>query len=236
MEMQMETQDTEHQILTLILSDNQCHKCIHLAREKGICGGIITLGRGTVKSSVLHLLGIKSQKKEIISFLLEKEQTKEMLDFFTAELQLHEPGHGIAFTTPVVMAGCRPGKTQESGNTEQAMKEEGMRMYKKLTVVVDRGMGEDVMEIARKAGVRGGTIMHGRAAGAEYTEKLFGMEIEPEKELVLILIPDELVEKVADALYQELHLEEPGKGILFVEPVVDVRGLFESNPQDKASD
>jgi len=236
MEMQMETQDIEHQILTLILSDTQCHKCIHIAREKGICGGIITLGRGTVKSSALHLLGIKSQKREIISFLLEKEKAKEMLDYFTTELQLHKPGHGIAFTTSVVMTICRPGKTQEIGNTEQAMKEEGMRMYKKLTVVVDRGMGEDVMEIARKAGVRGGTIMHGRAAGAEYTQKIFGMEIEPEKELVLILIPDELVDKVADTLYQELHLEEPGKGILFVEPVVDVRGLFESNPQNKASD
>lgn len=71
--------------------------------------------------------------------------------------------------------------------------------------------------------------------GAEYTEKLFGVEIEPEKELVLILIPNELVNKVVSTLYEELQLDEPGKGILFVEPVMEVRGLFESAQHDKDS-
>ena len=106
-------------------------------------------------------------------------------------------------------------------------------MFRKLTVIVDRGMGQDVMDIARKVGVRGGTIMHGRGTGAEYTEKLFGVEIEPEKELVLILIPEDLVSQVVNALYEELQLDEAGKGILFVEPVVEVRGLFEPSHQDK---
>lgn len=100
-------------------------------------------------------------------------------------------------------------------------------MYKKLTVVVNRGMAEDVMDIARKSGVRGGTIMHGRGTGSEFTAKIFGMEIEPERELVIILMPSDLVEKVVDNLYRELQLEEPGNGILFVEPVAEVRGLFD---------
>lgn len=69
--------------------------------------------------------------------------------------------------------------------------------------------------------------MHGRGVGAEYTMKLFGMEIEPEKELVMILMPNTLVKKVMDAIYDELHIGEPGKGIMFVEPVAEVRGLFE---------
>lgn len=102
-------------------------------------------------------------------------------------------------------------------------------MYKKLTVIVNRGMAEDVMEIARKSGVTGGTIMHGRGTGSEYTEKLFGIEIEPEKELVMILMPSELVEKVVSDIYQELNLENPGNGILFVEPVVEVRGLLKAD-------
>lgn len=234
MDKEMDAQGIKHQILTLILSDSQCHKCVHIAREKGICGGIVTLGKGTVSSSVLNLLGIKSQKRDVISFLLEKEQAEEMLDYFTTELQLHEPGHGIAFTTPVIMADHGMDEAQDTGNTVNGMEEKGM--YKKLTVVVDRGIGEEVMDIARKAGVRGGTIMHGRGVGAEYTQKLFGVEIEPEKELVLILIPDELVHKVVNTLNEELQLSEPGKGILFVEPVVDVRGILESSHSSKESD
>lgn len=100
-------------------------------------------------------------------------------------------------------------------------------MFQKLTVIVDRGMAEDVMDIARRAGVRGGTILHGRGAGAEMATKLFGIEIEPEKELVLILVPSELIKKVIEDLTTELQLDEPGKGILFVEPILETRGLFE---------
>ena len=56
---------------------------------------------------------------------------------------------------------------------------------------------------------------------------MFGVEIEPEKELVIILTPKDLVDKVVSALTEELDLNEPGKGILFIEPVVDIRGLIE---------
>ena len=104
-------------------------------------------------------------------------------------------------------------------------------MFKKLTVIVDRGMADDVMDIARKAGVRGGTILHGRGAGAEIATNLFGVEIEPEKELVIILMPNDLIDEVIHALSQELQLDEPGKGIMFVEPVLETRGLFETREQ-----
>lgn len=100
-------------------------------------------------------------------------------------------------------------------------------MFKKLTVIVDRGVSNDVMDIALKAGVRGGTILHGRGSGAESVTNLFGVEIEPEKELVVILLPDDLVDKVVQALTKDLRLHETGKGILFVEPILDTRGLVE---------
>jgi len=217
------------QLLILILSENQSHKCVRLAKEQGIKGGIIIIGRGTVSSTVLNLLGIKNQKKEIVKFLIKKENTKEILDCFDEALQLSKPGHGIAYVTPVI---CAVGLPERETNHEQIVSEtvqqtEGESMFKKLTVIVDRGMANDVMDIARKAGVRGGTILHGRGAGAEIDTNLFGVEIEPEKELVIILTPDELVDKVVTALSEELHLGEPGKGILFIEPVVDTRGLVE---------
>lgn len=215
----------QFQILTLILGEQECHKCVHIAREIGICGGILTLGRGTVHSGVLNLLGIKSQKREILSFLLDKDKARELLDRFSEELQLHKHGHGIAYLTSVLVASNEAGRGQIFSNKGQYMEEECM--YSKLTVIVERGMAEDVMGAARKAGVGGGTIMHGRGVGAEYTMKLFGMEIEPEKELVMILMPNTLVKKVMDAIYDELHIGEPGKGIMFVEPVAEVRGLFE---------
>jgi len=223
------------QMLTLILSENQSHKCIHLAKEQGIKGGMVMIGRGTVSSAILNILGIKSQKKEIVNFLLKKEKAEEILNYLEEELHLNKPGHGIAYTTQVISAVGLPeqGKCSKTIAVNGVNHTEGKRMFKKLTVIVDRGMSDDVMEIARKAGVRGGTILHGRGTGAEFGTKLFGVEIEPEKELVIILTPDELADNVIDELTKGLQLEEPGKGILFVEPILDTRGLLELSDKDK---
>ena len=222
-----------YQIMTLILSENQCHKFVRIAKDKGIRSGIIILGRGTVKNATLNLLGIKSEKKEIVSILLENEKAKELLDHFTKELLLNEPGHGIAYTTPVITADRITSGQQGTLDTMQGMEDESM--FKKLTVVVNRGMAEEVMDIARKSGVTGGTIMHGRGTGSEFTTKLLGMEIEPEKELVMILMPNDLIDKVVNELFHELQLNNPGNGILFVGPVLDVRVLFGSHRKNNDS-
>ena len=187
--------------------------------------GIVIVGRGTVKSSVLNFLGIKSQKKEVLNFLLPNEEAEELLESFAQELELHKPGHGIAFATPVLKSSRGVNVKEDTQSTELSLEVNGM--FKKVTVIVDRGMAEEIMDAARKAGVTGGTIMHGRGAGAEHTSTLFGVEIEPEKELVVMLIPSSLVDKVAKALTEEFHLNEPGKGILFVEPIIKAIGLYQ---------
>ncbi len=229
-----ELNTSKKKMLTLILSENQSHKCIRLAKEKGLRGGMITIGKGTVKSTALNLLGIKSQKREVIHFLLKSDQADEMLEYFNQELQLKVHGHGIAYTTSVLHAIGLPG--QDSGIKQDAINAaqcvEGESMFKKLTVIVERGLSDDVMDIAREAGVRGGTILHGRGASAEIATTLFGMEIEPEKELIIILTPDALVDKVVTALSDALNLNEPGKGILFIEPILETRGLLEMNDKE----
>ncbi|NLZ36507.1 MAG: P-II family nitrogen regulator [Clostridiales bacterium] len=212
-------------IITLVLDEEQCRKCARIVKEIGIRGGITIIGKGTVKSTILDLLGIRSQKKEIINFLISKDSSEELCDHFTQALGLTEPGKGIIYITPVILASLTVDGKQVVVKTTEG--EGDNAMFKKMTVIVDRGMAGDVMDIARKAGARGGTIMHGRGTGAEYTATLFGMEIEPEKELVMILMPTALVDKIVDDLFRELKLEDPGNGILFVEPVLGVRGLLD---------
>ncbi len=190
---------------------------------------MVIIGRGTVSSAILNALGIKNQRKEIVKMLLDGAKAKEVIDYLDEVLQLKKPGHGIAYTTPVLGAIELPKQAALHKDIlkKTAQCAEGECMFKKLTVIVDRGMANDVMDIARKAGVRGGTILHGRGAGTDIATSLFGVEIEPEKELVIILTPNDLVEPVVEALSQGLQLDEPGKGILFIEPILDTRGLFE---------
>lgn len=210
-------------LLTLILSENQCKKFTKTAKDNRIPGAIILHGKGTVDHHLLNFWGIKSQRKEVVSLVLESSKALEVLDLFTKNLQLDEIGHGIAYLTSLVKGEEFLNKEESPWNHIEGMEES---MYKKLTVIVNRGQSEEVMEIARKFGVKGGTIMHGRGTGSEYTATLFGMDIEPEKELVVILMPNDLVEPVVENLYKELQLDLPSNGILFVEPILEVRGLL----------
>ena len=61
-------------------------------------------------------------------------------------------------------------------------------MHDLILTIVDRGFADDVMDAAKSAGARGGTILHARGTGAQEAEKFFGIVVQPEKELVMILV------------------------------------------------
>ena len=98
-------------------------------------------------------------------------------------------------------------------------------MYNAIYVVVDKGKAENVIEAANKAGARGGTILNARGSGVHETQKLFSIEIEPEKEEVLIITKTEMKDSIITSIKTDLKIEEPGTGIMFVLDVEEVYGM-----------
>jgi len=99
--------------------------------------------------------------------------------------------------------------------------------YKLIITIIKKGWAERILNAARKAGSRGGTILHGRgAAGIHEQKKLLGIPIEPEKEIVLTLIQQEKVEEVLAAITEAGQLNKPGTGISFVLDVEKVLGIL----------
>ena len=65
-----------------------------------------------------------------------------------------------------------------------------MRSQHELIVVIaEHGFAADVMDAARGAGARGGTVVRGRSLAAEDALKLLLFTIQPENDVVLILVP-----------------------------------------------
>lgn len=52
------------------------------------------------------------------------------------------------------------------------------------------------------------------------------MDIEPEKEIVLILSEAESTQKIIDSINSELKIEEPGNGIIIVQNVSKTYGIY----------
>lgn len=104
--------------------------------------------------------------------------------------------------------------------------------FKLIYVIVEAGRGSHIMEYARKAGAEGGTIYFGRGTSIHEHGKFFGMPIEPEKEVVMIVIKESLVNQVFEAIVLEGEINTPGKGIAFILDVDRVAGICHLNEHE----
>lgn len=93
-----------------------------------------------------------------------------------------------------------------------------------IVTIVRKGWGSTVLEASVASGARGGTVLGGRGAGVHEQEKIFGMSIEPEKEIVLTLVPTPRADATLAAIVQAADLNHIGHGIAFVLPVDKVVG------------
>lgn len=85
-----------------------------------------------------------------------------------------------------------------------------------IVTIVPKGQAEKVVSASKKAGAEGGTVLYGRGTGIREHKKLFGLSIEPEKEIILTLVPGTKTDQVLEAVVEAGQLDRPGTGIGFV--------------------
>ncbi len=99
--------------------------------------------------------------------------------------------------------------------------------YDLVITIVNKGWSEPVITAARDAGAPGATVLNGRGAGAANMPKLFGITIEPEKEIILNAVPRAVSAAVLKAVTGAVALCEPGTGIAMVMPLSGLVGVFD---------
>lgn len=94
--------------------------------------------------------------------------------------------------------------------------------------IVNAGFTEAVMDAAREVGATGGTVIHARGTANSEAEKMWGIVVQPEKEIVMIIVKSEIKDDVLHSLYKSVGLNTPGQGIAFALPVESVVGLSDN--------
>lgn len=97
--------------------------------------------------------------------------------------------------------------------------------YEMILCVVNAGFSDEVMDAARAAGARGGTVMHARGTANKEAEAFFQITIQPDKDVVMLLVPASIKDGVLHAIYQSAGLKSEGQGIAFSLPVNKAVGL-----------
>jgi len=94
--------------------------------------------------------------------------------------------------------------------------------------IVNAGFSDVVMDAAKEVGARGGTVIHARGTANKEAEQFFHITIQPDKEIVMILVPADIKDAVLHALYRNAGLKTEGQGIAFSMPVNNVVGLSQA--------
>lgn len=209
--------------LCCIVNHGSGTKILNLAKKHGIHGGTILLGHGTVPLNKLReFFELADSRKEIVIMLADHLSASEAMEFIGREMSLHKKNSGICFISP---AESVLGVEQSVPVISEKQEADQEAMYNAIYTIVQKGRAEDVVEAARAAGARGGTIINARGSGANDTMTVFAMPIEPEREIVLILSDRDATETIAAAIRERIDFEQHGAGILFVLGVSEAFGL-----------
>jgi len=230
--------DKDVSVLKLLFFIIDWHRAEDITRildEEKVRLHFITKGVGTAHSDILDLLGIGAGEKAV-AFCLEQDV---LIPVLMKEAQkkfgLHNPGAGIAFTVPLSGINSPILRTYKSSihknekiaaHSSTAIGENMTdETYELIIAIINNGYSDEFMNTARAAGAKGGTIIHARGQAHEGVVKFFGISVQDEKEIVLILAAKETKLSIMRAVSETHGLNSEAHGIVLSVPVDDVLGL-----------
>mgnify|MGYP002561592712 CR=1 FL=1 len=197
-----------------------------------VSASLVLRGHGTANSEIMDMLGLGSIDKSVLVSMVPKHLSPILMEKLYTELQLHKANTGIAFTIPLNGANNMilrildhdAGKDvlNTSGKEENSMSE---TKHSLVAAIVNSGFSDDVMKAVRAAGATGGTVIRSRRIGNEEVTGFWGLSVQDEKEIVLVLT--ESANKVAlmQSLGESCGMHSAAQGIFMSMPIDSVAGL-----------
>ena len=200
-------------LIIAIVQRNKGELITASAKKVGCGGATIILGRGTARNQILELLGFGSSDKDLVYMIVKDDECDTFIQAISEAVKKEKKGFGILFTLEV-------SHIIKTGTITKEIKEQQtMATHTLITIILNSGLAEDAMAVARKAGANGGTIINARGTGKAEDESFFGITIVPEKEMVLILAKKGEEDAIIDAVKKLPCLQEKGSGIIYCSDV-----------------
>jgi nitrogen regulatory protein P-II 1 len=97
--------------------------------------------------------------------------------------------------------------------------------FKLILASVKADITDDIVDAAKDAGATGATIIPGRGTGISEAKTFFGLSLEAQTDIIMLLVEEHVVTKILKTIQETGEFHKPGTGIAFVVPVEHVVGL-----------
>ena len=96
--------------------------------------------------------------------------------------------------------------------------------YDLIVTIVRKGQKDKVVEASRAGGAKGGTIIYGTGTGKDEFNSILGVQIQPEREIILTLASSEQKNEIMRLICEYADLYNSGNGLCFSLPAYDIIG------------
>lgn len=229
------TVNEAYRVLLIVTTPKLSEKATKYFEEKHIPIHYKLGAVGTAPSEILDILGIGTPDKHIIITMLSRKTADTALKDLYFELMFGIPGNGIAFTLPMSAATNRimnMMRHQTSNDSNSERKDEIIMSDLKrvmIAAVINQGFSDAVMDAAKSAGAKGGTVIHGRGVTDVGAATLWGLGVQEEKEVVIIVADTESKLKIMHAISEQCGSKTEANGVIVSLPIDTVIGLGNSN-------
>lgn len=213
----------------VILDRRSSRAAVSVLRRTKAVINFMTIAHGTAGTDLMSLLGLDTTDKVFIGCICSAAGAKELIAEMSAKMKLKDPGRGIAFTIPINGINRASLDIINSGSAQCAGSEEEPQMSRKycmIIAIVKEGFVEAVMDAAKSAGARGGTVLHGRSADVKGSSFL-GIDAFVEREIVTILSPNDERGDIMRAVSKACGMDTDAGGMIVSLPVESIEGLAE---------
>lgn len=191
-------------------------------------------GEGTATSELLSICGLRGTKRLLTLSVLPRPLIKEAFSEMSSNLFLWQKGRGIAVTIPVT--GLQEGVRKILDQKKDAMLPEGEKgepvkmkqqetSYSMILIAANYGYSDDIVNAARKAGAKGGTVIKGHRGGSESALKFLGVSARDELEFTFIIVPQDTKSSVMTEISNACGLNTPAHGVVLSIPVEQILGI-----------
>jgi len=209
-------------VLLSVVERDKGKKLIKKLEEINIKINFQCVGMGTAPTEMMDIFGLGTKDKDIIISLGLESTVKDMMSAFGTTFESHSEFGGLMIILKVSAANrilteilsFKNDKISEKGNG--SMKNEHHNNL--ILISVNDGYSDDVMQVARKAGATGGTIIKGRLDSIEQFADLGKAEVDGEREILLILAPTDTGARIMEDVNREFGITSDANGIIVAIP------------------
>ena len=213
--------------ITMILSIVESPKGTNLMEKlnkKNIRLHIQIVGYGTAPTEMLDIFGIGSERKDVIFSFANETIIQDLMLNFGETFSSYSKYKGLMMIIRLtsmnrIIASILNYHLEDINIEGEERKMKNKHHHTLIMINVNQGTSDEVMEVARKHGATGGTIIKGRIANTDQLNEFTSNEIQEEREMLIILAPTQISHTIMENVNQQYGFHSEAQGIIWSIPI-----------------